>query len=210
MALTHKIFPSSTYSSYGCMKSKHLIFIVGGIQILLLGIELLTRYDTFQRQVALAVTNVATFVGCLLLDRWLRRRGAGLSAPTWFVVAGAVWLDALGNFQHLYGGFWWWDRLTHTVGGMALSALFIDLFLALRRSGKLAAGWAFAAWQGVLVGQLLGSVYEVSEWLGDMWFKTERVRGPYDTPHDLFQNLIGGLLMLAIMRLSRRKPVVGN
>ena len=184
--------------------------VVIGLQLLLLGIELFTAYDTTQRQGALAVTNIATVLGLVFLNRWLQRRGAGLSWPTWLGVATAVWLDALGNFQHLYGGFWWWDRLTHTVGGMALSAMFIDLWLALRAAGKLQASWGFAAWQGVLVGQLLGSIYEVSEWLGDMWFKTERVRGPYDTPHDLFQNLLGGLLMLGLMALTRRRRVVGD
>ena len=128
---------------------------------------------------------------------------------TCLLVAGAVWLDALGNFQHLYAGFWWWDRLTHTVGGMALSAGFIDLFQTYRATGKLQAGWSWAAWMGVLVGQLIGSVYEISEWLGDLWFKTERVRGPYDTPHDLFQNLVGGLLVLYLMwvfQKRRKKP----
>lgn len=186
------------------MKRKTFIVSFILLQLVLLGVELFTHYDTTQRQIALAVTNIATAIGALLLDRWLRRKGSHLSATSYYLIAVSVWLDALGNFQHLYAGFWWWDRLTHTVGGMALSALFIDIFLALRRSGKLSASWGFAAWMGVLVGQLLGSVYEISEWLGDFWFKTERVRGPYDTPHDLFQNLVGGLLVLGIMWIGRK------
>jgi hypothetical protein len=173
-------------------------------QLVLLGIELLTHYDTTQRQLALSVTNIATIVALLLVNRWLQRKGRGLSWVTFVLVASALWLDALGNFQHMYAGFWWWDRLTHTTGGMALSAAFIDLFLSLRAAG-MQASWPVAAWLGVLVGQLVGSVYEISEWLGDVWFKTERVRGPYDTPHDLFQNLIGGILVLLVMWSARKK-----
>ena len=91
------------------------------------------------------------------------------------------------------------------MGGMALSALFIDIFLALRKSGKLNADWPFAAWMGFLIGQMLGAIYEMSEWLGDFWFHTSRVRGPYDTPHDLFQNMIGGLLVLGLMYLFHKR-----
>lgn len=175
-------------------------------QTLLLGIEMFLQYDDPGRQVALALTNVASGLAVVLFDVWLRRRGNRLSWLTFVLVVGAVWLDALGNFQHLYGGFWWWDRLTHTVGGMALSAGFIDLFQAMRQTGRLQASWSVAAWLGMFVGQLLGSIYEISEWLGDMWFKTERVRGPFDTPHDLFQNLVGGLLVFVFF-ISRKKKV---
>ncbi len=179
------------------------VFVVA--QLTLLAIELFTHYDTSVRQYALAVTNIATAVALLLFDRWLRRRGSRLALLTFILVAGAVWLDALGNFQHLYAGFWWWDRLTHTVGGMALSAGFINFFLSYRAAGKLQAGWAWTAWMGVLVGQLVGSLYEISEWLGDFWFDTHRVQGPYDTPRDLFQNLVGGLIVLMLWRVFRRR-----
>lgn len=188
------------------MKLSRSLWIIVLAQLVLLGVELLTHYDTTVRQFALAITNVVATGAIVLVDRWLRRQGGQLSWVTMALVAGAVWLDALGNFQHLYAGFWWWDRLTHTVGGMALSAGFIDLFQAQRGTGHLQAGWLWAAWMGVLVGQLLGSLYEISEWLGDLWFKTERVRGPYDTPHDLFQNLIGGVLVLVLMySIQKRK-----
>lgn len=188
------------------MTSSRLItaaLIIG--QLILLGIELGTRYDSTQRQIALALTNVGTTAALLFFQRWLSRRGQGLSVITIIFVTGAIWLDALGNFQHLYAGYWWWDRLTHTVGGMALSAGFIDLFLAFRRSGKLQAGWSWAAWMGVLVGQLVGSIYEISEWLGDYWFDTHRVTGLYDVPHDLFQNLVGGLMVIALMFIIRKQ-----
>ncbi|MEK7636966.1 MAG: hypothetical protein AAB402_01060 [Patescibacteria group bacterium] len=187
------------------MKERFPIIIFLVAQSALLVIELFTSYDTFGRQNALALTNVVSVITLLFFDRWLRRRGSRLARLTFVLAAGAVWLDALGNFQHLYAGFWWWDRLTHAVGGMALSAVFIDFFLSYRATGKLQAGWGWAAWMGVLVGQLVGSLYEISEWLGDFWFDTHRVQGPYDTPHDLFQNLVGGLVVLVLMRMFRRR-----
>ncbi len=195
---------NSNAISNGVKRRPVIIFFILA-QFVLLGIELFTHYDDAGRQAALALTNIISGAAILWFDRWLRQRGGKISLVTIVLIVGAVWLDALGNFQHLYAGFWWWDRLTHTVGGMALSAGFIDLFLAYRATGKLQAGWAWTAWMGVLVGQLVGSLYEISEWLGDFWFNTHRVTGPYDTPHDLFHNLVGGLVVLALIRMFRRK-----
>lgn len=187
------------------MKIRKVMLFVAIAQIVLLFIEIVMHFDTSVRQFALALTNIAVTGALVLVERWLNKKGSQLSWITILFAASAVWLDALGNFQHMYAGFWWWDRVTHTVGGMALSAGFIDLFLSYRKAGKLHAGWTWAAWMGVLVGQLVGSVYEISEWLGDYWFHTERVRGQYDSAHDLFQNLVGGLFVLLLFWLINRR-----
>ncbi len=174
------------------------------LQVSLLKFELYGNFDTAQRQLALGLTNLAAVVLIVWFDRWLRRRGSGLSWFTIVLVVAAVWLDALGNFQHLYGHFWWWDRITHTIGGMAVSGGFVDFYQAWRRTGKLQTTWGQATWLGFLVGQFIGAMYEVSEWLGDMWFHTHRVVYTYDTPHDLFFNLLGGALVVLLFRLTRR------
>lgn len=174
----------------------------------LLVIELATNYDTPVRQYALSLTNIASVIGVLWFDRWLGRRGGQLSVATMLIVAGAVWLDALGNFQHLYAGFWWWDRLTHTVGGMAVSALFINLFMTQQQRGRWTTDRWPAIWYGFLLGQFVAAFYEITEWLGDMWFDTHRVVYTYDTPHDLFFNLLGGVGV--IMILARQKKRAGH
>lgn len=180
------------------------------IQTILLGIEIGTNYDTGVRQAALVFTNLVATTGILLLDRRWRRRGASLALMTVIFVIAAVWLDALGNFQHLYGGYWWWDRVTHAVGGLAVSALFIDLTLARRRIGNLTISLGLALWHGFLLGQFFAAMYEVSEWLGDWWFHTQRVRGTYDTPHDLFFNAVGGgavVLLYWLMKKTRQQSL---
>lgn len=181
------------------------VIIILLVQLGLLGIELAARYDTSVRQIALAITNLGTTAGLLWLDGWRHRRGQRLSWVTVLVVLGGVWIDALGNFQHLYGQFWWYDRFSHTLGGMAVSAIFIDLYLAWQRSGKLAVSSGFAIWTGFLLGQFVAAMYEVTEWLGDWWFATERVRSAFDAPRDLFFNLVGGLLVVTFFWLIKAK-----
>lgn len=187
------------------MKRPSFLAIAVLAQLALLLIEWLTRYDTLPRQIALSITNLAAVAAVLGFSRWLRKRGAKLSGLTVLLAFGAVWLDALGNFQHLYAGFWWWDRVTHAFGGMAVSAGLIDVYQSWRRTGRLNVGWGQAAWLGFLSGQFLGAMYEVSEWLGDMWFSTNRVVYRYDTPHDLFFNALGGGLVVVVMWLVVRR-----
>lgn len=175
-----------------------------GLQLVLLAIELLTSYDTSVRQVALSLTNIVATVALLLLDRYLRRRGAQLSLITIVVVLAAVWIDALGNFQHLYARFWWYDRVTHAAGGLAASALFMDLALVRRTLSAINITPTLALWFGFLLGQFVAAMYEVSEWLGDWWFATERVRGPFDAPRDLFFNAVGGLIILVMMKYAQK------
>ncbi len=177
------------------------------LQVGLLKLELFTSYDTPQRQIALAVTNLIAVGLVLGFNRWLSKRSAQLSWITILLAFGAVWLDALGNFQHLYAGFWWWDRISHTVGGMAVAGGFIDFYQAWRKTGKLKVAWGQATWLGFLTGQFIGAMYEVTEWLGDMWFGTHRVVFIYDTPHDLFFNLLGGGLVVLLFRITQQNKL---
>jgi uncharacterized membrane protein YjdF len=144
-------------------------------------------------------------LGILLFDRWLGRRGGQLSFISMAIIIFAIWLDALGNFQHLYASYWWWDRVTHTVGGMAVSALFVDLFVIQQGRGKWTTSRMAAVWFGFLLGQCIAAIYEVSEWLGDLWFGTHRVVYTYDTPHDLFFNLLGGLLVVGLFMMQKKR-----
>lgn len=169
-----------------------LLWLFLAAQVILLMIEVATRYDTNGRQGALALTNIMAIVAVLLWDRSLSRKGIRLSAITLLCVAAAVWLDALGNFQHWYGAYWWWDRITHAMGGMALSALLIDVW---RAKANTLAG---AVWTGFVWGQFVGALYEISEYLGDLWFNTHRIGGSFDSPRDLMFNLAGGLIVAGL------------
>lgn len=169
------------------------------VQGLLLAYELVAHYDTRGRQIALAITNLAAIAIFLAVQRWLRRRyGITIHWVVLMVIAASVWLDALGNFRHFYGGYWWWDRLTHAVGGLAVTVGVFFVCVALWRVGRLSLSWRALNLYAFCLAQILGAIYEVSEWVGDTLFGTHRVQGPYDTPRDLAFNMAGGLLVLLL------------
>lgn len=179
----------------------------------LLVVELGTTYDTAQRQTALAVTNVASLVLFLAVRRALRRRGLDLPWSVLVFIAAGVWLDALGNFQHLYARFWWWDRFTHVVGLLPVTWGVLVVLGQLETGGRIRLHKAGRALFAVGMANLLGALYEISEWLGDVWFGTERVRGTFDTAHDLANNLLGSLLAVLVVWASgalTEKPTSAN
>lgn len=176
--------------------------ILGSVYVVQFGLlvyEILAQYDTRGRQNALAITNLATVGMFYVVQRYVRQRyGITLHWIVLVVLSTSVWLDAIGNFQHFYARFWWWDRLTHAVGGLAATAGIYVAAVALWQAGRLAVSWRVLNLYAWCLAQTLGALYEVSEWIGDELFSTHRVQGLFDGPRDLFFNMLGGLIVVLI------------
>ncbi|MBI4093252.1 MAG: hypothetical protein HY420_04990 [Candidatus Kerfeldbacteria bacterium] len=182
--------------------------VIMAAQVILLAIELVTKYDTNGRQLALALTNVVTVGLYLAVGRIAHRRyGITLHWVVLVIIAASVWLDALGNFQHWYAQYWWWDRLTHAIGGLAVTVGFYMVTVALWYARRLAMSWRVLNLYTFCLAQTLGALYEVSEWIGDELFDTHRVQGLFDAQRDIFFNMLGGILVLLVgswWRMRRR------
>lgn len=181
------------------MIQRLITFFVLAVQAILLVYELLARYDTFGRQNALALTNFVVVAVFVVVQHLFRRRyGITIHWIVLVTIALSVWLDAVGNFQHWYARFWWWDRLTHAVGGLSVTVGLYVVTVALWQAGRFSVSWRVLNLYAFCVAQTLGVLYEVSEWIGDELFATHRVQGPFDTPRDLFFNMLGGVLVLVV------------
>jgi hypothetical protein len=176
--------------------------IIGSIYLVQAGLlvyELIAQYDSRGRQNALAITNLATVAIFVVVQRYVRRRyGITVHWIALVVLSASVWLDAIGNFQHFYARYWWWDRLTHAVGGLAATVGVYVVAVALWQAGRLAVSWRVLNLYAFCLAQTLGALYEVSEWIGDELFLTRRVQGLFDAPRDLFFNMLGGAAVLLI------------
>lgn len=186
------------------MIQRLITFFVLTVQAVLLVYELLARYDTFGRQNALALTNFVVVAVFVVVQRLFRRRyGITIHWIVLVTIALSVWLDAVGNFQHWYARFWWWDRVTHVAGGLALTVGIYVVCFALWRAQRLKVSWRVFNLYAFSAAQSIGALYEVSEWVGDELFQTGRIQGLFDTPRDLFFNMLGGLLVIMVGRWWR-------
>lgn len=173
-----------------------LIFIQGGLLVF----ELFAPYDSLSRRIALMITNLVPLLAVILIERWHQRHGwPPFPVAALWCTFGAVWLDALGNFFGWYGRWWWWDHLTHGVGTSAIAILAGSLLLV--RPGIVwSRRWLLVV--ALMISQTIAAWYEVSEYLGDLAFGTQRVGPGLDTARDLWFNLLGGLLGILLLRAA--------
>ncbi|MFH0828638.1 MAG: hypothetical protein V1907_00435 [Candidatus Kerfeldbacteria bacterium] len=182
------------------------VFMLYCAQLGLFIFELVAKYDTHGRQVALAITNVVSVALFIVVQYIVRRRyGIVIHWIVLLIISASVWLDAMGNFLHFYGSIWWWDRLTHAVGGLAVTTGFFVVTISLWRAGRMRVSWFVVNLYAFCLAQTLGALYEVSEWIGDTLFVTHRIGNGFDTPRDLFFNMLGGLIALAVAYLWRMR-----
>lgn len=163
--------------------------------VILVVLELTTRYDTWARQSVLALSAAATIAIYLGVAGALSRRWGMVLPPAvaWLAAAG-VWFDAAGNFAHLYARVLYWDRIAHLVGAFALAAALTVILVTLEHQGKVRLGRFGLVLFAVSITALLAGLYESSEFIGDRLFDTHRVTDLYDTADDLLWNLGGAVL----------------
>lgn len=181
------------------MKHSRILAWIGyGSLVVLLALELVLRYDTWVRQIALSLTNLSTLAALWGLSRYMRARSATLPWPViWFSALG-VWFDGMGNFLHYYVGIGWWDKLAHAVGAGALAAGLFVLLAMLQEKGTILLGKKMRLLFVVSLTMLLAALYEISEYLGDLLFATNRMTTLYDTADDLVWNLAAALVVIVV------------
>lgn len=182
--------------------NRKLIWLAIGSLAILLFLEFWLRYDSWERQIALAITNIIALGIYLTIQRYFQRRYQ-INLP-WFVIWSitvAVWLDAIGNFAHYYVEFAWWDDFTHVIGTMAVTiAIFVSLYY-LNKFQKIRLGRFALPLFSVAVSMLLASFYEVTEYWGDLMFATNRIGAKFDTASDLQWNLLGAVIVVLVANL---------
>lgn len=172
----------------------------------LLVLELTLRYDTWVRQIALAITNISTILALIIADRYMRRRGVRLPwSVAWFAALG-VWFDGMGNFIHYYANIRWWDQLAHAVGSGALAAGVFVLVAMFQRRGTIRLGTKLRALFVVSITTTLSALYEISEYIGDVIYPTNRVTNLFDTADDLLWNLVAAIVVVSFAHVVTRRP----
>ncbi|MFA5052236.1 MAG: hypothetical protein WC544_04255 [Patescibacteria group bacterium] len=140
---------------------------------------------------------------------WRVRKTTGEPLP-WFVYLGALFsssVDAMGDIKHWYVTYSWYDQVAHsTGGGMAALLIFYTLWRS-RNAGRMFMGKYMTGFMTVAFTMALGSCYELEEYLEDVIRGVVGVRlgdGP-DTTNDMLMNMIGALIVVAILMFIIKK-----
>lgn len=187
-------------------KNKILIYLPLFTLAILFFIEIFYDYDILDRRLALALTDIEALGGYLIIYFILKKKyQIILPAITAWAVALGVWLDAMGNFLYYYANLSWWDDFTHFVCSMPVAIILFYVFYRLNKKGVIKLGRFNLNLFVVSVTMLLTAFYEISEFIGDLLFNTQRVGPRYDTTSDLTYNFLGTLLVVIIGNIIVRK-----
>jgi hypothetical protein len=148
---------------------------------------------------------------CLLL--LVERRFGRTSTLSWATVALVIlacYADAAGTDLHMYRRFPGLDKLTHVLGVAAVTAVASDWLVLVRPWGLRVVSPLKRAGLALLIGMVIGSVWEVYESMADAVFGTTRVHGWDDTAGDLAADALGGLVVAIAVWWSGRSPQHGD
>ncbi len=120
---------------------------------------------------------------------------------SWLVYLGgflSVSLDALGDVAHWYSEFEWYDQLGHASGGGMAALLSFFVFWQLKEAGKISIGKKLAGFMGIVTAMALGVLYEMEEYIEDIFSGGNRLGSGIDTANDMMWNTIGALIVVII------------
>jgi len=115
-----------------------------------------------------------------------------LSPSTYAIVSLAMTVDVLGTAGHMYERVDFYDKIVHLMGTGALTAVVHDVFEYRGWGRKLRRPNALAA-IAVVIGMLVGGIWELYEMFGDVIFATARSGGAKDTTYDVLFDSIGAV-----------------
>ena len=166
------------------------------------------QFNTQFTWLGLVITAIfALLVLEITAYRYKKVKGHYLHWSVWLIVTGALSLDAFGDFFHLYGLVPWWDQFVHYFGCaviafvlfIVISAFWVDKFKysLLLKTGRLKLSLFLASTSAMS----LGALYEVEEYLEDVFFHTNRLGPGTDTANDLFLDLLGVLTVVVLVSI---------
>jgi len=164
------------------------------------------QFNTQFTWLGLVITSI--FVLTLLeitAYKYRQKKGHYLHWSIWIIITTALGLDAAGDFFHLYVKISWWDQAVHySVSAIiaftlfaVINAFWIDKFKysLLLKEGRLKLALFLAAASTIS----LGALYEVEEYLEDVFFHTNRLGPGIDTADDLTLNILGAITTVIIV-----------
>lgn len=135
----------------------------------------------------------------------------GFSWVTLVVAVANTWADSFGTAWNYYDRYFGYDKMTHTLGTMAVSCAMLDILIGLEAMGKIS--WPRRKLVITAVGFAIGLalLWELYEFLGDHVFNTGRNQGFWDTALDIvcdsFGAIVGAWLVLRLQWISFKQPL---
>jgi len=170
--------------------------------------ELLAVLGVFDIQVTyttlgLLITSTAVFTTIEIVHRYTPP-SSHVRLSWWSVlpVVAAIFFDAGGDFFHWYTLYTYFDTALHFFGTFAATAFTWNIVTIFLRSK---ADNSILLWATGTTGISLGVIYEIEEYLEDVFTESNRLGDGPDTGNDLTMDTIGALLFVVLVIVHHRR-----
>jgi uncharacterized membrane protein YjdF len=141
-----------------------------------------------------------TLVLVVALTSWSAQSG-GFSWYTYLVILANTWADTLGTAGHLYENHASYDKLTHFLSGVALTAAAIDLLRSLRARGVVRISLTRCLFVAIASTFVINIGWETYEYLSEAVFHATRHAGALDTMYDFVSDMAGATASAIVVGL---------
>jgi len=124
--------------------------------------------------------------------------GRGLPWYAYGIVLLGTTFDALGDVAHWYSKFEWYDQIGHFNGGAMATLVFFFVLYRMVQADKIRIGPKLLGFLALCGGTLLGVLYEMEEYIEDVFTGGNRLGDGVDTANDLLLNTLGALFIVLI------------
>jgi hypothetical protein len=138
----------------------------------------------------------------LLIVLWVDDQLGPWGGFSWFthlVIVINTWADSLGTAGHMYSKYVEYDKITHFLGGVMLTAAAADIIFAIqKRRNADVQPLRILTW-AICISVGMGAAWELYEYYGDILFNTGRHAGAIDTSYDLVSDSVGSMVGAAML-----------
>ncbi|MBU0598518.1 hypothetical protein KKF61_06060 [Patescibacteria group bacterium] len=110
----------------------------------------------------------------------------------------SISFDALGDVAGWYSRFVWYDQVGHTLGGAMAALLMFFVLWRLNQAGRIKIGKKLLGFMAITGSAFFGVLYELEEYLEDVFTGGNRLGSGVDTANDMMWNTIGALIVVLI------------
>jgi len=120
-----------------------------------------------------------------------------------FLAAAAVFTDAMGDVYSLFDKIEWYDQVLHFfAGGVTCGGIIFYVIKNLQDREKIRLGYFSIGFFSWMTAVFFGALYELLEYMMDLLTGSNSLVSAFDTANDLFLDVIGSLLIAAILSFS--------
>jgi hypothetical protein len=138
----------------------------------------------------------------IVILTWLEDEFSAWGGLSWFthlVVVINTWADSLGTAAHMYSRYVSYDKFTHFLGGVMLTAAAADIIFAVQRRRNVDVLVSRVLTWAICISIGLGAAWELYEFMGDRLFDTGRHAGALDTWYDLISDSVGSFVSAILL-----------